>query len=147
MGVHSIITAIAPIKAGRLEQLRAVLAAFNNPERTSPISVISKIHFARWVIIDDDTRLLFTTNFDGSWNDYIDEFVDKASDGLDAIFGNCEGYPEGGSRDRDAFKQYIREHEYQASLFYTAYPDSTVNDVHRALRTRQKFEAFLDEFQ
>ena len=146
MAVQNIITAIVGIKPGRVDQLRAVLNGLNTGS-TSPIAIISTIHFARWVIIDDDTRLLFTTNFDGSWDDYIDEFIDKAADGLDAIWSNCEDFPPGGARNREAFKQYIRDHEYRADLFYTAYPDATVKDVHKALRIRQKWEALLDEFQ
>ena len=147
MAVKNIITAIAEIKPGHVEPLRATLQAFNDPNRLSPISAIGVIHFARWVLIDNDTRLLFTTNFDGSWDDYIDEFIDKGADGLDALFGHCVGYPERGARDSETFKQYIRDHEYKADLFYTAYPDASVKDIHKALRIRQKFEAFLDEFQ
>lgn len=146
MGVQNIITAIVGVKPGHVERLRAVLQSLNTGA-ASPIAVISTIHFARWVLIEDNTRLLFTTNFDGSWDDYIDEFIDKAADGLDAIWSNCEGFPEGGARNREAFKQYIRDHEYPAALFYSAYPDATVKDVHKALRIRQKFEALLDEFQ
>jgi hypothetical protein len=147
MGVHNIITGITPIKAGHLEQLRAVLADLSRPGEDSPIAKISTIHFARWVIIDDGTRLLFTTNFDGSWDDYLDEFIREGHEGLDAIWNNCEGYPEGGARDREAFKKYVRDHEYSAELFYAAYPDATVRNVYKALRIREKFEAFLDEFQ
>jgi hypothetical protein len=145
VGVQNIITAIVGIKPGRVEQLRAVLGSLNTGS-ASPVSVISTIHFARWVIIDN-RQLLFTTNFDGSWDDYVDEFIDKAADGLDAIWSNCDDFPEGGSRNRDAFKQYIRDHEHHADLFYTAYPDATVKDIHKALRIRQKWEALLDEFQ
>ena len=147
MGVQTAITTISRIKPGRSPQLRAVLGQFTTLGPDSPINLISTIHFARWVMIDDDTRLLFTTNFDGSWDDYIDEFIEKAADGLDAIWSNCEGFPEGGSRNRAAFKQYIRDYEYPALVFYSAYPDATVKNIHRALRTRAKFEAFLDEFQ
>jgi hypothetical protein len=145
--VQTAITGITKIIPGRAPQLRAVLATVRTMGQDSPIARISTIHFARWVLIDDDTRLLFTTNFDGPWDDYIDQFVDAAPDGFDAIWGNCEGYPAGGCRDRAAFKQYIRDHEYPAELFYSAYPDATVKQVHRALRTREKFEQFLDEFQ
>ena len=147
MGVQTAITGITRIRPDRLQQLRAVLAQFSDLGPNSPVNLISTIHFARWVIIDDGTRLLFTTNFDGNWDDYIDEFIDKAADGLDAIWSNCDGFPEGGSRNRAAFKQYVRDSEYPAAVFYSAYPDATVKDVRRALRTRGKFEAFLDEFQ
>src|SRR4028119_186031 len=103
--VHSYITSITTIKPDRLQQLKAVLAKFGDPSRVSPITAISTIHFARWVIIDNDTRLLFTTNFDGTWDSYINDFIENASEGMDAIWSNCEGYPAGGAKDAEAFKK------------------------------------------
>lgn len=145
-GAHSIITSIVPIKPGQLDKLRATLAAFGAPDRVSPIKAISTIHFARWVIIDNGKRLLFTSNFDGTWDSYIDEFIDKAAEGLDAIWSNCEGYPEGGAKNRAAFKEYVQRSENKAELFYCAYDDLTVNQILKGERIRQKFEALLDEF-
>ncbi|MGH3922212.1 MAG: hypothetical protein ACRDTT_04965 [Pseudonocardiaceae bacterium] len=145
-GVHTIITAIVPILPGHLEPLRQTLAALGDPDRDSPIRAISTIHFARWVIIDDGERLLFTSNFDGSWDSYIDEFIDKASSGLDAIWSHCVDFPEGGSKDREAFKAYVRMYEYKAELFYCAYDDLTVRDILKAQRIREKLESLLDEF-
>ncbi|MGH8932634.1 MAG: hypothetical protein ACRDZO_18915 [Egibacteraceae bacterium] len=145
-GAHTIITAIVPILPGHLEPLQQTLAALGAPDRTSPISAISTIHFARWVIIDNGERLLFTSNFDGTWDAYIDEFIDKASDGLDLIWSHCVEYPEGGSKDREAFKAYVRKYEYKANLFYCAYDDLTVSEILKAQRIREKFATLLDEF-
>ena len=143
---HSNITAIAPLKANAAAQLKQTLAALST-SATSPIAQISTIHFARWVLIDNETRLLFAVDFDGDWNDYLDEFIAKAPDGLDAIFGACEGYPAGGARDADAFKAYVKAHQYDAELSYCAYPDATVKDVAAGLRIRKNFDAILEEFQ
>lgn len=145
-GVHSIITAIVPILPGHLEPLRQTLQALGDPSRTSPIKAISTIHFARWVIIDNGERLLFTSNFDGTWDSYIDEFIDKASGGLDAIWQHCVDFPEGGSKNREAFKAYVRKYQTKAELFYCAYDDLTVKDILKAQRIREKFEGLLDEF-
>ena len=145
-GAHGIITSITKIKEENLDRLRGTLSAMGAPDRESPVKAISTIHFARWVIIDGGTRLLFTSNFDESWDDYIDMFIDRASGGLDAIWSNCEGYPEGGAQDRAAFKEYVRQSEYQAELFYCAYDDLTVPQILKDDRIRQKFEALLDEF-
>ena len=147
MAVQRIITAIGEIKPGHLDQLRYILQNALTPEREQLVNTMGLIHFLRLVIIDNDTRLLFTVNFDGDWDEYLEAFVAVDAEGLDLIFSNCVGFPEGGSRNITAFKQFICEHEYQADLFYTAYPESTVKEVKKALRTRQKFEAFLDEFQ
>jgi cytochrome P450 len=145
--VHSYLTCITPVIPEKLEKLKAVLARLSDPSRTSPIAAISTIHFARWVLIDNGTRLLFTSNFDGTLDSYLDDFIDKASEGLDAIWSNCQGYPAGGAKDVEAFKKYVHETAFDNTLVYTAYPDATVKEIKQALRTRQKFEAFLEEFQ
>jgi cytochrome P450 len=145
--VHSYLTCITPVIPSRLERLKATLAQLSDPSRTSPIAAISTIHFARWVLIDNDTRLLFTSNFDGTLDSYLDEFIEKASGGLDAIWSNCEGYPAGGAKDVAAFKKYVHETQFNNTLVYTAYPDATVREIKQALRTRRKFEDFLEEFQ
>jgi len=55
---------------------------------------------------------------------------------MDAIFGNCEGYPAGGCQDFEAFKKYVRDHQVVTDLFYAAYPESTVKAVKRALEVK-----------
>ena len=145
--VQTELTLINNIIPGKLETLKQVLAVIGDPNRPSLIAPIGTIHFARWVIIDNGTRLLFTSNFDGSWEDYLDDFIEKLSEGLDRIWCNCEGYPEGGAKEEAKFKQWVRDHQTKAELFYSAYPEHTVQDVLKALRVRTKFEELLDELQ
>jgi hypothetical protein len=137
------ITVIAPLKQGGAAQLRAVLANLQtNP--ASPINQIDTIHFARWVIFDNDTRMLFTSNFDGPLEAYLRDFSVKTPQGMDAIFGNCEGYPAGGCADFEAFKAYVREHQVVTDLFYAAYPESTVRAVRKALKVNALAIDLLD---
>jgi len=141
IGVVTELTVIAPLKAGAAARLRQVLVSLQiNPD--SPIKQIDTIHFARWVIFDNDTRMLFTSNFDGSWETYLRDFSVKTPQGMDAIFGNCEGYPAGGSADFEAFKQYVRDHQVPTDLFYAAYPESSVRSVKKAIEVK----ALVDEF-
>jgi hypothetical protein len=126
VGQVTALTVITPIIPERLNTLKQVLAAIQaNPSST--IAKISSIHFARWVVFDRDARLLFTSNFDGSFEDYIKDFVRDIPDGLDRIWGNCVGYP--GSLPIDPFFAYIRAHSVPNTCFYAAYPHLTVKDV------------------
>lgn len=126
VGKVTALTVITPIDPEKLDTLKQVLAAVQaNP--SSSIARISTIHFARWVIIDDDCRLLFTSNFDGSFEDYIQDFVREIPEGLDRIWGNCIGYP--GSVPIDGFFDYINAHKFSNNTFYAAYPHLTVPDV------------------
>lgn len=126
VGQVSALTVITPIIPERLANLKKVLEGIqNNPG--SSIGRISTIHFARWVIIDNGTRLLFTSNFDGNFDDYIKDFARETPDGLDIIWGNCAGYP--GSLPIEPFLDYIKENELYNDCFYAAYPHLTVKDV------------------
>ena len=80
-------------------------------------------------MIDNGNNILFESNFDGSWENYIDDFVDHASVGMNVIWGNCIGFPKGGSKDIESFKSYIRNNQTSAQLFYSAYKDLTVRNI------------------
>ena len=136
------LTVITPIIQGKAETLRQVLKGIQiSPD--SPIKRISSIHYARWVIFDNDTRLLFTSNFDGTWEKYLRDFVKLAAGGLDAIWSNCVGYP--GAEPYENFAAYVRGHQIETSLFYAAYPAATVQTVIKALDWEQKTTTFLRE--
>jgi hypothetical protein len=136
------LTFIAPLKPGGAAALRQVLGALQITPQ-SPLEKIGTVHFARWVIFDDDTRLLFTSNFDGSWEAYLRDFSQKTPDGMDKIFGQCEGYPAAGCRDFDAFAAYVRKYQVQTDLFYAAYPDVSVKGVLEAVRVKKLTDEFL----
>jgi hypothetical protein len=96
------------------------------------LSGISTIHFARWVIIDNGKNLLFESNYDGNWEQYIGDFVDKASLGMDSIWGNSSpavDYPKYGSKDLQVFKRAIIQHQAPAAVFYSAYRYDSIRNI------------------
>lgn len=145
--VQNQMTIISPIKPHWLPQLvvRVVLWAAEHQPRSSPGSLlgISTIHFARWVIIDNGKNLLFESNYDGSWESYIDDFVDFASVGMNGIWGSAINFPTGGCRDIEGFKQIIRYYQVPTQVFYSAYPDTTVKNTLNDLELSKAVEAFL----
>ena len=46
---------------------------------------IQTIHFARWVFLDDKRRVLFLSNYDGSHQAYMDDFINKVGWGLNIV--------------------------------------------------------------
>jgi hypothetical protein len=144
LGVVTALTVITPIIPEKLETLKQVLASIQaNPSAT--IAKISTIHFARWVIIDNGTRLLFTSNFDGSWEAYLQDFVREMPDGLDFIWSNCEGYP--GSIPFQGFADYVKAHQFSNNTFYAAYPDLTVQAVLNAKEWRDAGRTLVPALQ
>jgi hypothetical protein len=96
----------------------------------------------RFVFIDNDTRMLFATSFDGDWDVYIDDFVTKIPDFLDVIDSAWEGWP--GIRSPQA-KDYLVKHQITAEGWYVANPDLTVADITRLKRIGKAVEEFLDK--
>jgi hypothetical protein len=116
---------------------------------------ITDIHFARWVIILDRRtnipdsrrrhRLLFFSNYDGSWESYLGEFVDRASSGLTGVWSNTVGFPRTrglvneGSRDEEAFKSWTRKHQIHTEVWWTGVPTSTVENIRDNIDLRRGF--------
>jgi hypothetical protein len=99
---------------------------------------IPSIHFAKWLLIDGGRRLLFFSNYDGSWESYLGDFVDGAAAGLNLAWTCTEGYPRtrllyaGGANDEQRFKAWARAHQRPTEVFYSAYPRSTVATINNA---------------
>ena len=119
---------------------------------------LSFIHFARWVVVPrakfpqlesgqhrEHLRydyLLFFSNFNGTWDQYIDAFSAVLSTGLDAIWMWSEKFP--GAVPVTPFKQYINRVQFDTDYYYSAYPLSTTNDVKAAHRVQAAFDAFAE---
>lgn len=116
---------------------------------TGRLGGIQTIHFARWVALPD-RRLLFFSNYDGSWEAYLGEFIDKAAKGLTMIWTNTVWYPKTrllvfkGATDEEAFKTWTRAHQVPTQVWYSAYPTLSVADVLRNAEIRELVGAKLD---
>ncbi len=92
--------AVGHVKPGRfrLLTLRAVLFGLNFTTRhifnRGNLSGVKTIHFARWVFLDGKRRMFFASNYDGSMESYMDDFIDKVAWGLNLVFTNGVGYPK-----------------------------------------------------
>jgi hypothetical protein len=112
---------------------------------------VSTIHFARWVFLDQKQRLFFASNYDGSLDSYMDDFINKVAFGLNVVFSNGVGYPRsnwlvlGGAKNEQKFKYFIRRHELATEVWYNAHPGLTASDLERNTRIRQGLEASLSD--
>jgi len=112
---------------------------------------IPSIHFAHWSIIDNGKRLLFLSNFDGSWENYLDDFIDKGSRGLTAVWSNTAGFPRtrflffGGARDGARFKALARASQRSPNAWYSAYPDLTARTIDNNSTMRNALFSSLDD--
>ena len=107
---------------------------------------VSTIHFARWVFLDDRKRLYFASNYDGSLESYMGDFINKVAWGLNLVFSNGVGYPRtnwlvaDGAKDEQKFKDYIRRHQLPTEVWYDATPGVTAYDMARNRLIREGLE-------
>jgi Dyp-type peroxidase family len=126
--------------------LRTVLAVINVLAKyfsnTGTLAGIPSIHFARWVIVDNGRRLVFFSNFDGSWENYLGDFIDKSASGLTAVWSNCVGFPRTkgltgeGARDEQKFKAYSRDSQIPTQVWYSAYRWLSVDNINNNSKIR-----------
>jgi hypothetical protein len=154
-GLQNPLTHVVPLRAGgdarkRVLALshayiaRMALRHFND---IGELGGIPTIHFAKWALIDGGARLLFLSNYDGSWESYLGDFIDKANIGLNLAWACTLGYPKtfllalGGARDEERFKAWSRSCQRPTPIFYSAYPDLSVAAVNNNTWIRHALHA------
>ena len=107
---------------------------------------VQTIHFAHWVFMDRRLRLLFTSNYDGGHEAYMDDFINKAAWGLNLVFSSGVGWPKTdwlirrGARREYQFKYFQRRHQLPTQVWYKAYPGLTLMDLKRNQAIRRGLE-------
>ena len=145
-------TAFGSVKPGGFRRwlLTLVLAAIQftcrNVFTHGYLARVQTIHFARWVFLDGKTRVLFTSNYDGGHQAYMDDFINKVAWGLNLVFSNGIGWPRTdwlitrGARREMPFKYYQRRHQLPTQVWYKAYPGLTLINMTRNARIRAGLE-------
>ncbi len=154
--------AITPMKAWKTPILKLLFFGLGIlKSRQAALKNLSFIHFARWVIVKRDQfphpgderpledlnydYLLFFSNFNGTWNEYIDAFSAVLSDGLNAIWCWSEKFP--GSVPITPFKNYISLCQFDTDYYFNPYPYAATNDVKAAHRIQAALEDFAKASQ
>lgn len=126
------------------------------PGTLSGLLGLSLIHFARWVIIRRDQwpqcgqppqklqndYMLFCSNFNGTWDQYIDAFADGIPSGLDLFWYSSTKYPN--SIPITPFKTYIHNNQVDTGYYYNATPGSGQRDIKQALKLAAALRAVKD---
>ena len=107
---------------------------------------VRTIHFARWVLMNDRRRAFFASNYDGSVESYMDDFINRVAWGINLVFSNFVGYPrtdwliKRGARNEQVYKRLLRRHQLPTDVWYNAYPGLSVVDLERNTRIRKGIE-------
>ena len=145
-------SAMGSLKPGtfRLLTMILVLTAIDYSVRhvfnRGRLARVTSIQFARWVFLDRKRRVIFASNYDGSLESYMDDFINKVYFGLNVVFGNGIGYPRtrwmllDGARDEQKFKDYLRRHQMPTQVWYNAHPGLTALNKWRNAEIRNGLE-------
>jgi len=139
--VQSPLTLIMNIKsAADYQQLNGLLQKIQSaPPEQNPIFLalnkLKTVHFARFVFLSNNTQLAVITAYDGSFEQYINDFIDEIGDVFNALLAHMSGTPPlPVQQNRDAFLAYVKANDLRGiDPFYSAYPGATVLDILSAI--------------
>lgn len=140
--VQSPLTLIMAIKSpASYAQLKALLDGIQSaPPDKNPIWIalekLNNVHFARFVFLENNTKLAVITTYDGTFEDYIGDFTREIGGIFDALLEHMvDAPPLPVEKNAKAFLDYVRTNDLRGiEPFYSAYPKSTVSDIQAALR-------------
>jgi hypothetical protein len=151
-GKATAITVVTPVKPlGRLLLPLTFWAGRHLTFTLKKLQQLSFIHYARWALIRGfpdgnggesmaHPYLFFESNFNGTWDQYIDAFSEVVPARMKAIWGTSYGFP--GPIPVEPFKAYIRRNEYIANHYWSAYPGASTTEILAAQRVAAALEGF-----
>jgi hypothetical protein len=158
-GGQNQIIAIGFLKPGLFRQITSILVIFladyliRHIYNRGSLSGLNTIHFARWVSMDRRRRLFFVSNYDGSLESYMNDFIDKAYWGLNAIFSSGDGFPKtrwlffGGIQDELAYKTFLPTRQIATQVWYSAYPHLSTVNIQNNARIRAGLFSLMGQAQ
>jgi hypothetical protein len=139
-GEVSELTIIVPLKPHGAERLRKFFKLVHG--NLAGAGQVGTLHNMRFVFLENDTKLLFATAFDGEWDPYIDDFATKIPEFMDYLFGNVEGWPGITSPE---VKDFIVKYQIPAEAWYVAHPNLTVAEADRLKRQEAAVQRFVND--
>ena len=139
--VQNALTLVMTIKSPADAQMLAGLLAKiqSAPPALNPIwaalTKLNIVHFARFVFLEKNTKLAVITTYDGTFEDYINDFIDEIGDVFNALLAHMSDAPLlPVQQHRQEFLDYVRANDLRCiEPFYSAYPKATVLDINTAL--------------
>jgi Dyp-type peroxidase family len=155
--VQNHLTGISRLKPGWVRYVTLRIGfwviAESGVRRSKPgfIDKIGTIHFARWVHIPGTDRLLFLSNYDGNWQGYLEDFIQRLREGLTSVWSNTRNFPKTtrllteGASDGARFKRWARRQQIPTRFWFSAYPDLTTSQIRTNARIRHGFASAMTE--
>lgn len=132
--IQNPLTLVMNIKSAEdYAQLNSLLTKIQSaPPGQNPIwaalTKLKTVHFARFVFLSNNTQLAVITAYDGSFEKYINDFIDEIGDVFNALLSHMSGAPPlPVQQNRDTFLAYVKANDLRCiEPFYSAYPEASV---------------------
>ncbi|OYU69393.1 MAG: cytochrome [Alphaproteobacteria bacterium PA2] len=136
------IIAVTPLKRGLIRRFAFAFAMWGIAQsliwfRPGFVLTMGTIHFAKWFRMPGSRTMVFQSNYDGSWESYLEDFITRAHAGQTAAWSNGVGFPRSkgligdGAADGERFKRWVRRQQIPTDFWYCRFPELT-GDVMRA---------------
>jgi hypothetical protein len=156
-GVQNPFSSGGLLKPGRFRRFTATLVLYGTNFLTrhvfnhANLIGVKTIHSGRWIFLDNKRRVIFASNYDGSLENYMDDFIDKIAWALNITFSNGADYPEtnwlikDGAHDEQVFKRFNLMHQLTAPFWYAGYQGLTALNIENNARIRAGLYGNMDD--
>lgn len=157
-GIRNQLSHIVDVKPGwfRRTLLKVVLRAVETRARfefyRGDLGGIETIHCAHWMYLEGRVpRLLFFSNYDGSWERYLGDFIEEAGGGMTSVWSNTVEFPrardllDAGVTDERVFKAWTRDHQIPTPVWFAATPDISIRNVNDNSRLRDGLRGYMTD--
>lgn len=125
----------APV-AANAEKLKAIIAV-GAPRIELKLRESNQVHFAWFLLLDNDSQLALFTTFDGDFDAYLKHFALEVGSLFDKLF-ECLADPPPLPVDQypDEFVAKVKQYHRTplGGYFFSAYPQHRVSEIHAAIR-------------
>jgi hypothetical protein len=153
---------VAPLDVKRTDELRSLLATMNREPGTAdpknniiPFGQLPDLHFARIVVLDDQTLddittayglprrnyplyLAFLADFDGHVDQFRNHMVSIARKGLEQIFSFCTDFKPGTD-----IVSWMKQHEHRPATMYNNWVGRTMQQIREENALRQEVQTLV----
>ena len=145
-GPNSEFTLVFDVQPGHGKQLHEDIVKFGEGVKGSRVPFLVGLHDSRLCVFDDDTRLLFSTTFDGDINQYVDDAITRLGELLHLWLRHLKGYPgtmDAYPQDFNALKKWFMSYFKKSSAYTRIYP-RTLQEILKGLAVNEAFQKVLD---
>jgi len=130
--------------------LQEWILRFSRLSDSAGIHELSFIHFVRFAVVRKlpggprlrHPVLLFESNYNGSFENYIDTFSESVPREMKLFWQTSYGFP--GPLPCTPFKAYIDLNEFAIGHYYRAYPEASVSEIVSALALDEPHARFRE---